>query len=133
MSIGNLSESGKVQPQSEQACWRQSSFIQSWFGSYGLCNLPHWAHRPARYRLGVYFRFHAEYCSQQSWGHHLFWCALRHNMSVCHYHQLIAVPASLIKVVQHSDHRFPLSPEFAHQPHQVHLVIDIKIGGWLIK
>lgn len=41
MSIGNLSESGKVQPQSEQACWRQSSFIQSWFGSYGLCNLPH--------------------------------------------------------------------------------------------
>ncbi|CSQ79239.1 Uncharacterised protein [Shigella sonnei] len=54
-------------------------------------------------------------------------------MSVCHYHQLIAVPASLIKVVQHSDHRFPLSPEFAHQPHQVHLVIDIKIGGWLIK
>ena len=41
MSIGKLSESGKVQPQSEQACWRQSSFIQSWFGSYGLCNLPH--------------------------------------------------------------------------------------------
>ena len=54
-------------------------------------------------------------------------------MSVCHDHQLIAVPASLIKVVQHSDHRFPLSPEFAHQPHQVHLVIDIKIGGWFIK
>ncbi|WP_252187451.1 DNA-binding transcriptional activator BglJ, partial [Escherichia coli] len=44
-------------------------------------------------RFRVYFRFHAEYCSQQSWGHHLFWCALRHNMSVCHYHQLIAVPA----------------------------------------
>ena len=40
MSIGNLSESGKVQPQSEQACWRQSSFIQSWFGSYGLSSLP---------------------------------------------------------------------------------------------
>ena len=53
------------------------------------------------------------------------------QVSVSYTHlQLIAVPASLIKVVQHSDHRFPLSPEFAHQPHQVHLVIDIKIGGW---
>jgi hypothetical protein len=54
-------------------------------------------------------------------------------MSVRHHHQMIAVPAGLIKVMQNCDHRFPLGPEFAHQPHQFYLVIDIEIGGWLIE
>jgi hypothetical protein len=55
----------------------------------------------------MYLRFYAEYGSQQSRVHHLFWCALRHNLSVRHDDQMIAVPAGLIKVVQHCDHRFP--------------------------
>lgn len=47
--------------QPEKAQGRHSSFVQSWFVSYDLCHLPHYTHRPARYRLWMNFCLDAKY------------------------------------------------------------------------